>query len=481
MASDDALPGSQPDELAELIRGIRDKVRATAPGGASQGVALPDLSPLLHARDRLEAKVAAIGMVNPRPPGVRNALIQAAKKLVSRLLDWHVREQVEFNRAAAAAITAAVEALNVNNQALARLGALQAELRTGIAGVQSELKGEIAQMAEEARQLKDIRNHWAQWRQEWEHKLAVNEVQFLRSVADLQGSFQHRVSLMEANLRELTRTQHADFTLALERAGQEIQKRMWADLERARMDFERLVHLELRLIRQRAGQPPAAAAPAGPMPAAAPAAIDFMWFAERFRGPEERVRLHQTFYVDFFRGCRSVVDLGCGRGEFLELLREAGIGARGVDSSQECVSLCRAKKLEAEQGDLFVCLAGAADGVLDGVFAAQVVEHLPPERVPELVSLAASKLVRGGILLIETPNPACLAVFASYFYQDPTHRRPVPADLLRFYLEESGLGEIAVHYRSPAVESFPALASLPEDFRGAFFGSLDYAILGRKL
>ena len=106
-----------------------------------------------------------------------------------------------------------------------------------------------------------------------------------------------------------------------------------------------------------------------------------------------------------------------------------------------------------------------------------MVEHLPPERLPEMIRLAASRLERDGVLAIETPNPECLAIFASHFYLDPTHTRPVPHALLAFYMEESGLGGIEVHRLSPAIESMPALASLPEDFRRGFFrrsGLRDY-------
>jgi len=88
---------------------------------------------------------------------------------------------------------------------------------------------------------------------------------------------------------------------------------------------------------------------------------------------------------------------------------------------------------------------------------------------------------RDGVIAIETPNPECLAIFATHFYLDPTHTRPVPHPLLVFYLEEFGIGRIEVRKLSPAVESMPALASLPEEFRAAFFGGLDYAVIGRKL
>ncbi|HVV71974.1 MAG TPA: class I SAM-dependent methyltransferase [Verrucomicrobiae bacterium] len=210
-------------------------------------------------------------------------------------------------------------------------------------------------------------------------------------------------------------------------------------------------------------------------------AFDYERFAERFRGSSAYVQEKQAFYVPFFRGRQAVLDIGCGRGEFLELMREASVPARGIDLGRESVEQCRAKGLQAEEADLFAFLAGQPEAAFDAIFCAQVVEHLSPERLPEMIRLAATRLSRGGLLAIETPNPECLAIFATHFYLDPTHVRPVPHPLLTFYLEEYGMGGIQVHKLSPAVESMPALASLPKDFRNAFFGGLDYAILGYKL
>jgi hypothetical protein len=87
----------------------------------------------------------------------------------------------------------------------------------------------------------------------------------------------------------------------------------------------------------------------------------------------------------------------------------------------------------------------------------------------------------GGVLVIETPNPECLAIFATHFYLDPTHTRPVPSALLAFYLEENGFSAIDIRPLSPVSDSIPEVQSLPADFRERFFGSLDYAIVGRKL
>src|SRR5260370_19071402 len=109
------------------------------------------------------------------------------------------------------------------------------------------------------------------------------------------------------------------------------------------------------------------------------------------------------------------------------------------------------------------------------MFSGEGVEHLAPHRLTEMIQLAAQKLRRGGVLAIETPNPECLAIFATHFYTDPTHTRPVPHQLLTFYMEEAGFGLIEVHRLSPAAESIPEVAELPENFRNRFFGGLDFA------
>lgn len=452
------------DELTAILQEVSDRVRARHPDALTAGaLPLPDLMPLLHARDAAEAKVAAIGTVNPRAGGPLNWLAQQAKKAIARVLDWHVREQVEFNRNVMACIQATLESLEESGRVLAAMEQLRSEVQ----------------------ELKDIRAHWAEWHQGWERQLALNETKLLRGLAELNAAFQHRTGQNESFFRDQIKLQHADFTAVVERSGVEIQKRLWTDLERMRKDYDHLIHSELRLIRQRAAfPPPAAAAPASPPPQAPPPAqpeFDYARFAERFRGSEEYVKKGQQFYLEYFQGRREVLDVGCGRGEFLELMRDAGVAAHGIDLSHESVNLCLQKGLSAEAADLFTYLAALQEGSLDGIFCAQVVEHLPPERLPDMIRLATSRLERDGVLAIETPNPECLAIFATHFYLDPTHTRPVPHPLLGFYMAEYGLGGIEVHRLSPAIESMPALAALPEDFREAFFGGLDYAIVGRKL
>jgi 2-polyprenyl-3-methyl-5-hydroxy-6-metoxy-1,4-benzoquinol methylase len=465
------------EELTAAIREVRDRVRARHPEGGLglNGIAAADLMPLVHARDAAEAKVAAIGTVNPRAPGLGNFVIQRLKKIIARALDWHVREQVEFNRAAMRCVQASLEAMTDTNRALAALAAQ-------IVAFHQEHRDEMAVLYREAQELKDVRTHWAEWRVGFEERRATSEIQILRTISELQAAFQHRVTLLEQNYRELARQQHAEFGAALDRNTIDVQKRLWKDLEQIRGEYERVIHTELRLIRQKTMAERASDPIPAPRAGELPIAIDWMRFAHNFRGPEERIREHQKKYAERFAGATGeILDLGCGRGEFLEAAREAGLSARGIDQSEEWIALCRSKGLEAERAELFEYLRSLPDSSLDGVYCSQVVEHIEPARLPGLVRLISEKVRRGALAAIETPNPECLAIFATHFYLDPTHTRPVPAALLRFYLEEAGFGNVEVERLAPAVETMPALAELPAAVREAFFGGLDYAVFARKL
>lgn len=474
------------EELAAMIAEIRQRVRARNPNGAAPGdIPLPDLMPLLHARDSADSKVASIGTVNPRAAGLVNAIVQRVKRLVARALDWHVREQVEFNRALMACVQSTLEALSESNRALSTLaGRISTDTRA---------------LREEAQQLKDIRARWSEWHVHWEKTLANTEIQFLRSVSELQGAFHHRVTLMDGQYREQIKAQHAEFEGALARSTEEVQKRLWGNLEeiqkrlwenlaKLRAECDAVVHAELRVLRQKMSisRPVEPAAVSASSTAAPPQSesfdsIDWLRFADRFRGSEADIQQRQKIYAARFQASAGVLDLGCGRGEMLEVLRAAGIPARGVDLNQDSIAVCRSKGLEAEQADLFEYLNALPDASLGGLICCQVVEHLAPQRLPELVRLAHAKLRGGALIAIETPNPECLAIFATHFYIDPTHRHPIPPALASFYLEEAGFGRVEIERLSPAIDSMPSLAELPDGFRKEFFGGLDYVAFAVKL
>lgn len=470
------------EELAAVIQAVKARARAATPNGTigMEGIPAPDFLPLVHARDAAEAKVAAIGTVNPRPPGLKNAIAQKFKRMIARALDWHVREQVEFNRAAMACVQANIDLMAELSRAIAAVAAHQRQFQIDTMAREKQIRDDFAPPLQE---LLDIRRHWIDWRQGFEDRRNASEIHLLRTVSELQSAFQHRVTLMDQGYRESVHAQHADFTGALANNTKDVQQRLWADLVKMRGEIEALVYTELRLLRQKgvaAPAPPVSNSPGSVVPANIE--LDWTRFADTFRGREEDIRQRQQRHIGRFTGTESeILDVGCGRGEFLEAARDAGLKARGIELSEECVALCRSKGLTADYADLFEHLASIPDRSLGGILCSQVVEHLPPDRVPGLIRLMAAKTRQGGLIAFETPNPECLAIFATHFYIDPTHTRPVPSILLRFYMEEAGLGQIEVETFAPAADSLPALKELPPAVVDSLFGGLDYAIYARKL
>jgi O-antigen chain-terminating methyltransferase len=214
----------------------------------------------------------------------------------------------------------------------------------------------------------------------------------------------------------------------------------------------------LRAAVERASGPPAVALPPPPRVPPGAGALppdSYVRFEDRHRGTREEIRRRQAEYLALFPG-GPLLDVGCGRGEFLELCREAGVEARGIDVDAGMVARCREAGLAVARADALEHLASLPDGSLGGVFCAQVIEHLPPEALIALVRLAHAKLRPGGVLVCETPNPACLTVFSGAFYVDLTHVKPVHPEAARFVLEAAGFHQVALRY----VNGYPPDAKL---------------------
>lgn len=224
-----------------------------------------------------------------------------------------------------------------------------------------------------------------------------------------------------------------------------------------------------------------------------PLAMDYLQFENRFRGSRADIQKRQQFYLDYFRGRNQVIDLGCGRGEFVELLITNGINAVGVDLDPDMIGFCRQLGLPVMEGEALEYLSGQADHSLEGIFCAQLVEHLRPEDILRLVHLCYQKLQPDGVLVIETINPQTLFALANWFYIDPTHFRPVHPETLRFIFEAQGFSSIQALYLSPAEERFVPSLQLEqvngnlEEFNQALqqlnqvvFGPQDYALIGHK-
>jgi SAM-dependent methyltransferase len=150
----------------------------------------------------------------------------------------------------------------------------------------------------------------------------------------------------------------------------------------------------------------------------------YVAFEELFRGPAERVSESQRVYLELVSGHDPVLDIGCGRGEFLALLAAEGIAASGVDSDPGMVERCQALGLKVTLGDANQYLEGLQDGSLGAVFSAQVIEHVPYEQLRGLLELARRKLRPGGLLIAETVNPHRIASLKT-FWVDLTHQHPI--------------------------------------------------------
>ena len=401
--------GVRASELAEKVRRVRAqiqrKIEHTAPPLPEAW--LPSLNPLAENQRTAQNLAQAIGVVNPRPAGLANRLIQSGKQALARSLEWQIRPQREFNRNVAEALLRITETLE-------HTGKASQQLRHQLNLQRWAAEGELMRQADSMQQLEQ---RLLSLRQQLASQPAT------RAASDAPG------------------------TPATQRSSR-------------------------------------------------PLLLDYFELERQFRGTEDQIRQRQSFYLPFFRSCRKVLDIACGRGEFLELMREAGAEARGVDLDVMMVARCHEKGLEVERADVFEFLGKIADGSLDGIFSSQFVEHLEPADYTHLVGQCVAKLAPGGVLAIETQNPECLAIFSQSFFIDPTHVKPIPPAQLRFLFAEQGLERITTHFLSPAGAILPLMPQLASSvveadalrsynaavsrFNETFFGGMDYAVIGYR-
>jgi O-antigen chain-terminating methyltransferase len=179
----------------------------------------------------------------------------------------------------------------------------------------------------------------------------------------------------------------------------------------------------------------------------------YVGFEEQFRGSEADIRQRLSEYVPIFEGASDVLDIGCGRGEFLDLLRARGVCGRGFDLNPAMVEVSRGLGLDVTTADALDYLRAQPDGSLGGLFSAQVVEHLEPRYLTQLLDAAFDKLRPGAPIVLETINPACWFAFFESYVRDITHVRPIHPDTLKYLLIASGFQGVDIRYRAPYPES----------------------------
>jgi O-antigen chain-terminating methyltransferase len=380
---------------------------------------------ILRARD-LEARLrhaAELQGAVLKTPGSRFGTLGAvAKRFVSRMIRFQTLRQVEFNRAA-------LEALR---QAEQELGSM-------------------------ARRVEDLTRELHRTREQVSTDLRT-EVDALRPAVDslpaLLGELRAELTKSSSEAAEtVERTVHAQGRHLDEVAGH--MAALAKDVRRAQLDL-----LDI------GGQLPALATELRDRISALErclrpdVALDHFDFARRFRGDEEEIKERMHEYARLFGPVHNVLDLGCGRGEFLEVCAELGVGALGVDSNPDMVIRCQMKNLKVVHADVLGYLRDLEDRSLDGIFSAQVVEHLTTAELTDLVDLAAAKLRRGGIFVAETIDPSTFSALR-WYYLDITHRQPIPSETLQFLLEGAGFDVRDVMHLSPVAEDEKLAPLLP--------------------
>jgi O-antigen chain-terminating methyltransferase len=255
----------------------------------------------------------------------------------------------------------------------------------------------------------------------------------------------------------------------------------------------------------------AGAAASGPAPAAATAlpalrtdsvnAYKYVGFENKFRGTEADIRERLLKYVEIFEGASNVLDLGCGRGEFLALLGERGVSAHGLDINHEMVEACRARGLDAREDDAMVYLESIPDGSLGGLIAVQVVEHFQPPYLLRVLDTAYHKLRPGSMIVLETLNPSCWFAFFEAYIRDITHAWPLHPETLKFLVVASGFQRVDLrllspypsdaklqHARVPADAATLPMVNLVSAFNenvdkinAVMFSYLDYVVVGQRI
>jgi O-antigen chain-terminating methyltransferase len=265
--------------------------------------------------------------------------------------------------------------------------------------------------------------------------------------------------------------------------------------------------LKRELERSLAGVTPAEPAGAAVAPARADSHADsvnactYVGFENKFRGSEAEIRARLLSYVEIFQGASNVLDLGCGRGEFLALLAEHGIGAHGLDINHEMVEACRGRGLDAREGDAMAYLESIPDGSLGGLIAVQVVEHFQPPYLMRFLDTAYHKLRPGSKIVLETLNPSCWFAFFEAYIRDVTHAWPLHPETLKFLVVASGFQRIELrllspypgdaklqHARVPADAATLPMVNLMSAFNenvdkvnDVMFSFLDYAVVGERI
>lgn len=212
----------------------------------------------------------------------------------------------------------------------------------------------------------------------------------------------------------------------------------------------------------------------------------YVAFEDKFRGTEEEITDKLKIYLPLLKSLTidlkkyPIIDIGCGRGEMLTLMKSQGYKAKGVDINEEMVVRAKSNGLDVIQADAITYLEKQKSGSLGVISGFHIVEHIPFSQLLRLFSAAYRALTPGGIVIFETPNPENIIVGSCNFYHDPSHLNPIPPTILQFELQTQGFEKAEIMRLQPMRENIQHDDELVKAMAERMFGAQDYSVIGRK-
>jgi len=390
--------------------------------------------------------------ISSHHPYIGKFLVKGRKLVhgeVQRYIDPMISRQTEFN-------ASTVRIITLVSQRCEELNKRQQELETAVSSLKQEVKENVDSHARELFALESQRSA----------DLNQHQQELKTAVSSLKQEVKENI---DARVREL-------FT----QMDEDIHARAW------------LTHVLEDRIQNELLQKSV------PSASTSKENTNYFLFEERFRGSREDIKKRQLAFLPYFEKCSRVLDIGCGRGEFLEILKNHDIGGIGVDSDPDMRAYCRSRQLEVEHSDAIAYLETLEEKSLDGIFIDQVVEHLEPDYLIRLLALCYQKMKFGYYIVIETVNPLSFVSFVN-FYIDMTHKRPVHPETLQYLLSAAGFRECEKKFFSPVsdedrLKQIGGTSDMNETERKnidvynhnvvmlntVLFGAQDYAVVGKK-
>jgi len=545
MPTSDSDSANRAAALAEIKERIRSRVAGVKSEGKPESEPPPqilaDLGVLRHLSSELKVMCAQIGTMPPQPPTLRARMGATLVRLTQRMLFWYtpqIRISIDgIARVFEQYLNKFEEFVLFDRQEKDLSREEITGLRTRIAGLESRVQSReqnfqerIAEYQSRAQNFQERIAEYQSRAQNLEEKINGLQVSFAdalrKTTFELQQILQHYFSREVEEVREGCEKKISTETLKLQQAFNERLRRelygyelkLSAESAKLEQNFDVKLHREretlvssmefCRLKQDLAEQArrvsvlleevrKALPEPSGASRASALAEelqhhLDsiYLSFEDIFRGNRADIKQRLEAYLPLLKETGAgapdmpILDVGCGRGEWLELLRAQSWKARGMDINRSMLAECRSLGLDVEEGDVLDYLKAQPAASLGAVTGFHIVEHLPFDVLIALLDEVVRVLKPGGIAIFETPNPENLSVLSRLFYLDPTHRNPIPSHTLKFLVEARGLCRVEVVQLNPFDASFLVQDQdneLARRFNSYFYGPQDYAVVGRKV